>query len=290
MAANASPEQHLDHLLDLSTTLLDPGTPLVDRLGAALDRERRYLDLPYGFLTHIDQRADQQDIVLTSGTEGRIEEGETLPLSETYCRKTVETDRGRLTVEVASEEGWADDPAFKRFGLESYVGSAVEVDGDRRGTVCFASEAARQTPFDEFEVEVVALLARWASYELARRTGREPAEPVPDRLSSFLDGVDPSVVDTTFDLLANRTRRELLWYLATADGPTTVDEAAAHLANAGGIPGRSAARIEIALVHSHVPKLASEGVVTYDERTRELDYRPDDAIERVLGCVRPMEA
>lgn len=290
MAADASPERHLDHLFDLSSIVFDPGNPLTDRLAAALERESQYLDLPYGFLTHIDQRAGRQDIVLTTGTDGLVEAGETLPLSETYCRKTIETDRGQLTVEAASEEGWADDPAFQRFGIESYVGSTVEFGEERRGTVCFASERPRQRPLEEFEVETVALLARWASYELAHRSGRAPVEPRPDRLATFLEGTEASVVDRALELLCNRTRRELLSYLATATGTVTIDEAAAYLANTGGVPGQSPERIEIALVHSHVPKLAKEGVVAYDARTGELDYRPDDAIERVLSRVHPLEA
>ncbi|RXK46391.1 DUF7344 domain-containing protein [Halorientalis pallida] len=290
MAADATPEQRVDHLLDLSTIVLDPGTSFTDRLARALERERNRLDLSYGFLTHIDQQAGQQDIVLTAGEDGLVEEGETLPLPETYCRRTIRTDTGQLTVEAASQEGWADDPAYQRFGLESYVGSAVEFDGERRGTVCFASEAPHEESLDEFEVAVVALLARWAGYELAQRTARGPDERPPDRLSPFAADVDPGVVDTALDLLANRTRRELLSYLSLADEPVTVTNAAEYLANVGGVPGQSPERIEISLVHSHVPKLSSAGVVTYREGSGELDYRSDDAVERVLRRVRTLEA
>jgi hypothetical protein len=289
MAAQPRAAQHLDQLFDLAEIVFDPNQPFEQRLEAALATESDHLDVPCGFLTNIDVEADRQEITLTSGMAGNLREAETAPLSESYCRKTIASDSGTLTVADARAEGWDDDPAYRRFELETYVGSTVEFAGQPRGTLCFADDTPRDEPFGETPVAFVELLARWASYELAHRTGREPAEPVGDRLASFREGVEPSVVDTALDLLANRTRRDLLSYLATADGPITVEEAAAHLANTGGVHGQSPGRLEIALVHSHVPKLADAGVVTYDAPTGELDYRPDDAIERVRRRVRPLE-
>ncbi|AQL42970.1 hypothetical protein BV210_09690 [Halorientalis sp. IM1011] len=289
MAAQRAANGHLEHLLDLSTIVFEPERAFAERLAAALELESQHLDLPYGFLSYIDREAGRQEIVLTTGMETVVEEGETIPLSETYCRKTIATEEGRLAVDAAGEEGWAGDPAYERFGLESYVGSAVEFDGDRRGTVCLAGEEARDEPLGEFEVELVGLLARWASYELAHRTGRTESESDRTQLATFTEPVDATKVDTALDLLADRTRRELLPYLATVDGPISVTEAAAYLANTSGVPGQKPERVEIALVHSHVPKLVSAGVVDYDESDRKLDYRASDGLERLLNRVRTLE-
>jgi len=289
MAAEPAADGHLDHLLDLSTLVFEPGTTFTERLAAALELESEYLDLPYGFLSYIDREAEHQEIVLTTGMETIVEEGETIPLSETYCRRTIATDEGRLAVDAAGEEGWAGDPAYERFGLEQYVGSAVEFDDERRGTVCLAGEQPRDEPREEFETELVSLVARWASCELAQRTGKTGFEPDPARFATFAESVDATAVDTALDLLADRTRRELLPYLATVDGPVTVREAAAYLANTNGVPGQAPERVEIALVHSHVPKLVSAGVVDYDESDRKLDYRASDGLERLLNRVRTLE-
>jgi hypothetical protein len=290
MAAEPRAARNLDQLFDLTETVLDPNRPFEQRLESALAAESDHLEVPCWFLTNVDVDAERQEIVCTSDTIVSLDEGDTVPLSETYCRKTIASPSGTLAVDNAGAEGWADDPAYQRFGLDTYVGSTIEFDGERHGTLCFVDSAPREEPFDETAVAFVELLARWASYELAYRTGREPVEPFDDRLASFRDGAEPSTVDTALELLCNRTRREFVSYLATAVGPVTVDDAAAHLANAGSVPGRSAERIEIALVHSHVPKLANAGVVAYDERTREIDYQPTDTVERVLKRVRPIEA
>jgi DNA-binding transcriptional ArsR family regulator len=289
MAAEVPTEQYFDHLADLSDLVLDPETPFSDRLAAALELESEHLDLPYGFLSYIDREGGQQRIVLDHGTEGIAVADKTIPLSETYCRKTIATEEGRLTVDDALEEGWADDPAYERLGLGSYVGSAVEFGGDRRGTVCLASDRPREEPLDEFEVGLVTLLARWASCELAHRAGRTGIEADADRFKVFADPADEATVDRVLDLLADRTRRELLPYLASVGDPVTVSDAAAYLASANGVPGETAERIEVALVHTHVPKLANAGVVDYDEGTGELDYRPTDALERLFDRVRFVE-
>lgn len=289
MAAEPRAAQNLDQLFDLTETVLDPSRRFERRLASALESESDHLDVPCGFLTNIDVDDERQEIVLTSGTLGDLDEGDTLSLSESYCRKTIASPSGTLAVTNAGAAGWDDDPAYQRFGLDTYVGSTVDLGGEPHGTLCFAGDEPREEPFDETAIGFVELLAQWVSYELARRTGREPSEPFEDPLSSFRDGIEPSAIDTALELLCNPTRRELVSYLTTAVGPTTVDDAAAHLANAGSVPGRSPERIEISLVHSHVPKLADADVVAYDEQTREIDYQPTDAVERVFNRVRPLE-
>lgn len=289
MGADAIPDGHLGHLLELSTQVFDPSRAFAERLVSALERKRQHLGLSHGMVTHIDQEADREEILLTAGSGGALAEGETVPLSEMYCRETVAADAGRLVIECASEEGWADDPAYRRFGLETYVGSVVEFGGDRRGTVCFLDETPREESLPAAEIDLVTLLARWASYELARTTGRAGIEAADDRLASLLDPIETDAVDTALEILAHPIRRELVAYLAGVDDPVSVGDLAGHLAATGGIAGEPRERIEIALVHSHLPKLANAGVVAYDERTRELDYRADDAVERVLASVRPLE-
>ncbi|MFB6092249.1 MAG: ATP-binding protein [Haloquadratum sp.] len=56
----------------------------------ALDLGSEYLELPIGFLTRIDDGV--QEIVLSTGDHPAISPGETCPLEEAYCRRTVEID------------------------------------------------------------------------------------------------------------------------------------------------------------------------------------------------------
>ncbi|RLM77777.1 histidine kinase, partial [Halobellus sp. Atlit-38R] len=94
-----------------------------------------YLDMPNGFLTRIEDGT--QHIEVSHATHPLLQPGETCPLDEAYCKRTLERDQ-LLTIVDASAEGWAGDPAYETFGLETYVGGRVEVEGERFGTLCFA--------------------------------------------------------------------------------------------------------------------------------------------------------
>jgi PAS domain S-box-containing protein len=83
----------------------------------------------------------------------------TVPLSETYCRKCIDTDSA-LAVSDAPEEGWAEDPAYVEHGLGCYLGTPLRVDGELVGTLCFADEPARDPEFTPTERTFVELAAQ----------------------------------------------------------------------------------------------------------------------------------
>lgn len=113
------------------------------------------------------------------------------------------------------------------------------------------------------------------------------SEPKTDELTG--SGGDLSM-DTILDVVAHRSRREILQFLGSAsDRPTTVDELVEHLRNreaerSGERPSRD--RIEAVLRHTHLPKLAAVGVIEYDSRSRELRYWRYDRLEETLEFVR----
>ncbi|MDY7082734.1 MAG: GAF domain-containing protein, partial [Halobacteria archaeon] len=97
-----------------------------------------------------------------------VEKGGTSPLSETYCRKTVNADE-MLGIYNAPEQGWRDDPAYRKYGLKCYLGAKILVDNELYGTVCFCDTGSRDDDFDHTEKIFVHLIARWISHELERR-------------------------------------------------------------------------------------------------------------------------
>lgn len=160
-----------------------------DRESAFEEKTRRlielgceYLDLPFGFLTRISE--ETQRIVESVGDHPLIQPGATCPLSEAYCRKTIKGDR-LLAVQNASAEGWNGDPAYEAFGLGSYIGSKVLVEGELFGTFCFAAREARERPFAEREKTFLELMTQWMSYELERRQATEQLERQNRRLDNF---------------------------------------------------------------------------------------------------------
>ncbi|MFB6098496.1 MAG: ATP-binding protein, partial [Salinibacter sp.] len=141
-----------------------------------------YLALPYGFLTRIAEQT--QHIVQASGDHPLLQAGEVCPLSESYCRKTIQ-EESLLAVQNAPAEGWEKDPAYETFRLGAYVGSKILVSGELYGTFCFAGPAPRKEAFTERERTFVELMSRWASYELEQRHATEELERKNERLDSF---------------------------------------------------------------------------------------------------------
>lgn len=153
-----------------------------EKIQRLIDLGRDHLALPYGFLTQITKGT--QHIVRASGTHPLLQDGETCPFSESYCRKTIQ-EPGLLTVQDAVEEGWADDPGYETFGLGAYIGGRIFVKGELYGTLCFAATDPRYDPFTERERTFVELMTRWASYELEQRRATEQLERQNEQLDSF---------------------------------------------------------------------------------------------------------
>ena len=137
-----------------------------DRIAAGIDVAASHLALPIGFLTEIEDGT--QRIVQATGDHELIRAGESCPLDDAYCRETVERE-SPLAVERASASADVADRAFETFGLETYVGAIVRVDGEVYGTVCFADTDERDESFTEAETMFVELLARLVGEALERR-------------------------------------------------------------------------------------------------------------------------
>ncbi|MFB6218979.1 MAG: PAS domain-containing sensor histidine kinase [Halobacteriaceae archaeon] len=157
-----------------------------------------HLDLPIGFLTRIEDGV--QEVVVARGDHPDIQPGESCPLEETYCRRTVAAD-GLVGVLDAPAEWGTDDPGVERFDLGSYVGAKVVVDGDLYGTVCFADDEPRDRGNERLEefASVVShdlrnpLNVADGNLELAREQcdaeELEAVEDALDRMAAIIDDV-----------------------------------------------------------------------------------------------------
>lgn len=125
-----------------------------------------YLDLPYGFLTRIEDGVQQMTHAV--GDHTLLQPGESAPLEQTYCRKTIRTE-GLVGMEDARAELGPDDPAYETFELGCYIGTKVMVGENLYGTFCFAGPKGQDQEFTAGEREVVKLLGQWSSYELERQ-------------------------------------------------------------------------------------------------------------------------
>jgi PAS domain S-box-containing protein len=131
-------------------------------------------DVENGHLVMIDDVTGRHEVVAVHGSDV-VRKGVT-ELSDSYCRRTIESD-AIVDVHHAAEQGWGEDPAYERFGLECYIGGKLTVEGQLYGTVCFVDEAPRG-PFTRDETAFFDLLLRWFSQLVERRRRLRVAETV----------------------------------------------------------------------------------------------------------------
>ncbi len=187
-------KEFLTRIYELTT---DPELTFEEKMSGLLEAGRNHLGLPYGFLTRIDTEGSAsgtQTIVEGLGTHEGLQPGESGPLAESYCRRTIEQD-GPMAVTHAAEAGWTDDPAYEAFELETYVGSEVVAGEDTYGTLCFASKEPRDESFDEFERSFISLAGQWAGYEIDRRNSREELRQQRERLELTLSGTNTGLAE-----------------------------------------------------------------------------------------------
>jgi len=158
-------ERSAETLERLYTEVADETTDLQSKIESVIEIGTTHLDYPLGYVTRIDD--DTQRIIAAVGDHDAIQPGATDPIERTYCRRTVTSDDPTI-VSDALREGWAEDPAFERFGLRCYVGARIVVNGDVFGTLCFGGEEPGEELALQAQQSTIKTLATWLGYELER--------------------------------------------------------------------------------------------------------------------------
>jgi PAS domain S-box-containing protein len=173
-------ERYRDRLYDI---VADAETSSEQRVHRLLELGCERLGVESAYLARISE--DTQRVVDAYGPHEGLQPGETCPLSEAYCRRTIDSEDPITTVRHASETDWADDPAHEALALETYVGAKLVLDGDLYGTVCFGDRSPRDRDFSTVEMAFVDLLTRGIASELERRRYERELERQNERLEEF---------------------------------------------------------------------------------------------------------
>ncbi|WP_256391165.1 PAS domain-containing protein [Natronoarchaeum rubrum] len=178
-------------------TFADPELEVDQKLESMLVAGREYLGVGLGFVTRIENGAQLIEHVV--GDHETIRRGETCPLDQAYCRRTVELD-SPMSVQNAENSEQISAAAYDTFRLGSYVGCPLMVDGEVFGTVCFADEATRQSPFSEAELLFVELVARLAGQALERQSYERQLQRRTERLRAEKRRFE-GIAENSFDVL-----------------------------------------------------------------------------------------
>lgn len=174
-------------LMELYSIAADTEFESSQKLQKALQLGREFLGLSYGFITRIED--DTQTIMISDSPPEftALQVGESCPLDEAYCKQTLKNE-GFLAVNNVDPSGEFDS-AYEHFGLKSYVGERIVIDGEVFGTICFGGEEPKDNEFTPQEKAVIELLSSWVSYEIensqTKKSLREKNKKL-DMFSSFV--------------------------------------------------------------------------------------------------------
>lgn len=211
----------LQQMYDVTT---DRASTYDEKMAQLLELGCEALGLPNAFLTQLDvadgdREKGRQHIVESHGDHELLQPGKSCPLSEAYCRKTIQTD-GLLAFENAIAAGWADDPAYEQFDLGCYIGGKVLVNDELYGTLCFASVEPSESAFTELERTIVRLMSKWMSYELERQQATSELEIAETVFEQTQDAI--AVVDVTDESVFRVERANPAYGELTARDPSKI--------------------------------------------------------------------
>ncbi|WP_338756553.1 GAF domain-containing protein (plasmid) [Halobacterium salinarum] len=270
----------INHFQRLGRTLLAPNIEPQARLNHLFELETAEFDLDYAFLSAIDLEHETERFEIVHGSHECLHPDTTVPISKTYCRKTITDPEGTLAISDALAEGWGDDPAYETFELGSYLGTTVSVDDDLYGTLCFANSEARTESFRNKEKALIEMFGQWVEYILALRDGLSIREP---RVDSIEDrGVSPEAINSMMDALKSRPRRAILMTLVENTGEVSIATLERRL------PQEST---RTQLHHSHLPKLANAGYITWSPDADSISWGPNfSEVEPLVQLLKEYEA
>jgi PAS domain S-box-containing protein len=184
------------------------------KVGELLEAGCDLLGLSIGMLTRIEDGV-QHPLVMNGMS---VADDEMWPLTQAYCRRTIDSE-SLVSVRDASNEGWADDPAYNRWDFACYLGGKVVVESEVYGTVCFGSTEPREEPFTPAERSVVELLIQWISYELTQQAVTARLRQRNERLDGFT-----SVVSHDLRNPLNVVSGRVQMAHETSDNPETTEQ------------------------------------------------------------------
>ncbi|NEU57834.1 MEDS domain-containing protein [Halorussus sp. MSC15.2] len=176
-------KEHEQYQRELYDIIADPRVSFGDKVENLLELGSERFDFDIGYFTRTNDD-DTFEIVEAIGDHDLIQSGVTDSLCDTYCEKLLASS-GAVSVTDAAEEGWTDDAAYERFGLDAYFATTVEVGGDEYGTLCFASEMPRDRAYTDAERTFLDLMGQCVSYELNRNHREVQLEEKNARLENF---------------------------------------------------------------------------------------------------------
>lgn len=138
---------------------------LPDKIKSILELGKQIFNLPIGLLSEINNQ--DYKILYCDTSNNDIYPGDIFELEHTYCFHTFLADKA-ISFHQVSDSEIKNHPCYEKFGLESYIGAPLIVDGKRFGTLNFSGTEPSHRPFTDRELDLIQLFSHWISSEFTR--------------------------------------------------------------------------------------------------------------------------
>lgn len=243
----------LEYVQRVWRLLLSPELDSRTKLDRLLEHETDGFDLEYGLLSRVDVAGGIEHFEAAHGSHDILQPNATVPLSRTYCRKTITDPEGTLAVSDARAEGWEHDPAYEALGLGSYLGTTITADDELYGVLWFANPTPRDDPLTAAEKSLIELYGRGVEHVLAVGDDWSSREAGFDAIAQR--AVSSEAIDSMMNALETSARRTVL--AALCGDNTTVSITTLTQRVDGDADG-------VRLYHATLPTLADAGYISWN--------------------------
>lgn len=164
-----SAEQSIDTLQRLHSITADSSLDHDARISGILALGARHFGLDLAILSSV--RGDLYRVEHCLDPAGGVVPGTTFDLSGTYCVHALAASHP-VGFHHAGQSDIRTHPCYRDFGLEAYIGSPVQVDGELYGTLNFSSLKVCE-PFSRDDMVFMQLLADTVGYEIHQQAMKD---------------------------------------------------------------------------------------------------------------------
>ncbi|RDI72435.1 MEDS domain-containing protein [Halopelagius longus] len=164
----------------------DPDRGFDEKLHALFEVGCERFDMEVGGLAKVDSDTDFFEVEAVSGDHDHLVPGARADLSETYCR-IVAKDGLTDAVTDPVDAGFEGNRCYREFGVRSYLGTHLEMDGDEDRTFWFVSTEPRDDSVSDAERTFVHLMGQWVKYELERRRHERELRERTEHLNAVIE-------------------------------------------------------------------------------------------------------